>query len=151
MHLPEYLPLSKCLGNCSALKCPKADSLIAQVNLQDYWQYSEIIPLAELVKSKFSFVSNMLEKASSGPPDHWFLNFTSAVGDPVEKGEIAESHWIAVGAHSNMVGKFVPGMNPTVRKTFKWGVKTRYGVIAMDYPELPKDSDLISWLIGTNM
>lgn len=121
------------------------------MNLQDHWQYSEVIPLAELVKSKFSFVSNMLEKASSGPPDHWFLNFTSAVGDPVEKGEIAESHWIAVGAHSNMVGKFMPGMNPTVRKTFKWGVKTRYGVIAMDYPELPKDSDLISWLIGTNM
>jgi 1-phosphatidylinositol phosphodiesterase len=121
------------------------------VNLQDKWQYSEIIPLAELVKSKFGFVSNLLEKAATGPPDHWFINFTSAVGDPVEKGEIAESHWIAVGAHSNVIGKFVQGMNPTVRKEFKWGLKTRYGVIAMDYPELPKDSDLISWLIGTNM
>jgi hypothetical protein len=118
--------------------------------LQDKWQYSEIIPLAELVKSKFSFVSNLLEKAAAGPPDHWFLNFMSAVGDPVQKGEIAESHWIAVGAHSKIIGKFVQGMNPTVRKQFNWGVKTRYGVIAMDYPELPKDSDLISWLIQTN-
>jgi 1-phosphatidylinositol phosphodiesterase len=119
--------------------------------LQDKWQYSEIIPLAELVKSKFGFVSNMLQKASAGPPDHWFLNFSSAVGDPVQKGEIAESHWIAVGAHSDVVGKFVQGMNPTVRKKFEWGIKTRYGVIAMDYPELPKNSDLISWLISTNI
>jgi len=75
----------------------------------------------------------------------------SAVGDPAAKGEIAESHWIAVGAHSKFIGKFVQGMNPTIRKQFPWGVKTRYGVIAMDYPELPKDSDLISRLIGTNL
>jgi hypothetical protein len=120
-------------------------------NLQDHWQYSEIIPLEELVKSKFEFVSKLLEKAAAGPPEHWFINFMSAVGDPVEKGEIAESHWIAVGAHSKIIGKFVHGMNFTVRQTFKCGVKTRYGVIAMDYPELPKDSDLISWLIETNM
>lgn len=69
---------------------------------------------------------------------------------PTQKGEIAESHWIAVGAHSDVFGKFVPGMNVVLRKEFQWGIKQRYGVIAMDYPELPKDSDLISWLIGTN-
>ncbi|TAQ85186.1 hypothetical protein B7494_g6491 [Chlorociboria aeruginascens] len=120
------------------------------VNLQDKWQYSDIIPLASLIESKYEFVSNLLSRAESGPPDHWYLNFTSAVGDPVEKGEVAESHWIAVGAHSNIIGKFVPGMNPTV-KAFKFKIKTRYGVIPMDYPELPKDSDLVSRLIGTNM
>lgn len=100
------------------------------VTLQDKWQYSEIIPLAELVKSKFGFVSNLLEKAATAPPDEWFLNFMSAVGDPVQKGEIAESHWIAVGAHSDVVGKFVKGMNPTVRRGFQFD-KTRYGIIAM--------------------
>jgi 1-phosphatidylinositol phosphodiesterase len=121
------------------------------VTLQDKWQYSDIIPLAELIKSKFGFVSNMLEKSAASDAEHWFLNFMSAVGDPVQKGEIAESHWIAVGAHSDVVGKFVQGMNPTVRRMFSWDIKKRYGVIAMDYPELPKDSDLISWLIGTNM
>jgi 1-phosphatidylinositol phosphodiesterase len=93
----------------------------------------------------------MLEKSAASDAEHWFLNFMSAVGDPVQKGEIAESHWIAVGAHSDVVGKFVQGMNPTVRRMFSWDIKKRYGVIAMDYPELPKDSDLISWLIGTNM
>ena len=121
------------------------------ITLQDKWQYSDIIPLAELIKSKFGFVSNLLEKAAAAPAEHMFLNFMSAVGDPVQKGEIAESHWIAVGAHSDVVGKFVRGINPTVRRQFQFGIKTRYGVIAMDYPELPKDSDLISWLIGTNM
>lgn len=93
----------------------------------------------------------MLSKAAAGEPEEWFINFTSAVGDPVEKGEIAESHWIAVGAHSKFVGRFVKGMNASVRKDYKWGIKMRYGIIAMDYPELPKDSDLIAWLIGTNM
>jgi 1-phosphatidylinositol phosphodiesterase len=121
------------------------------VTLQDKWKYSEIIPLTDLIESKFSFVSNMLQKAAGGEPEHWFLNFTSAVGDPAEKGEIAESHWIAVGAHSKIIGKFVSGMNRTVRQRFEWGINSRYGVIAMDYPELPKDSDLIAWLIGTNM
>lgn len=121
------------------------------VNLQDKWQYSEIIPLIELIASKFAFVTNMLKKAEAAPAKHWFLNFTSAVGDPLAEGEIAESHWIAVGAHSYVVGKFVEGMNITTRRKFGWGIKTRYGVIAMDYPELPKDSDLIAWLIGTNM
>jgi 1-phosphatidylinositol phosphodiesterase len=120
------------------------------VTLQDKWQYSKIIPLATLIKSKFGFVSNMLMKAAAGPPDNWYLNFSSAVGDPMQKGEIAESHWIAVGAHSDIIGKFVQGMNPTTRN-FDWGIKTRYGVLAMDYPELPKDSDLIARLIGTNM
>ena len=153
----EALPPSRRMGiNLSGWLNNNPDFILetpdgVTVNLQDKWQYSEIIPLAELVKSKFGFVSNLLEKAAAGQPDHWFLNFMSAVGDPVEKGEIAESHWIAVGAHSNIIGKFVQGMNPTVRKEFKWGVKKRYGVVAMDYPELPKDSDLIPWLIGTNM
>jgi len=108
------------------------------VTLQDKWKYSDVIPLSELIESKFGFVSHMLQKAAAGYPEHWFLNFTSAVGDPVEKGEIAESHWIAVGAHSKIVGQFVPGMNPTLRRKFEWGIKTRYGVIPMDYPELPK-------------
>jgi len=108
------------------------------VTLQDKWKYSEVIPLLDLISSKFSFVSNMLQKAASGHPEHWFLNFMSAVGDPVEKGEIAESHWIAVGAHSKIIGDFVQGMNRTVRQKFKWDFNARYGVIAMDYPELPK-------------
>jgi len=143
------IDLSGWLNNNPDFTLQTPDGVV--VTLQDHWQYSEIIPLIDLIKSKFGFVSNLLEKAAASPPEHWFINFTSAVGDPVEHGEIAESHWIAVGAHSDVVGKFVPGMNTVVRRSFAWGIKTRYGVIAMDYPELPKDSDLISFLIGTNM
>jgi 1-phosphatidylinositol phosphodiesterase len=121
------------------------------VTLQDHWKYSEVIPLRALIDSKYIFVANMLQKAAASPPEHWFLNFMSAVGDPVDHGEIAESHWIAVGAHTKIVGEFVTGMNVSVRKRFGWDVKQKYGVIAIDYPELPKDSDLVSWLVGTNI
>jgi len=156
-HADPFLPSSEHIGiDLSGWLDNKADFSLktpsgVTIHLQDHWKYSEIQPLSELISSKLSYVSNMLSKAAAGAPEEWFLNFTSAVGDPVEKGEIAESHWIAVGAHSNFVGRFVKGMNVSVRKDFKWGIKTRYGVIAMDYPELPKDSDLIAWLIGTNL
>jgi len=156
-HADPFLPSSEHIGiDLSGWLDNKADFSLktpsgVTIHLQDHWKYSEIQPLSELISSKLSYVSNMLSKAAAGAPEEWFLNFTSAVGDPVEKGEIAESHWIAVGAHSNFVGRFVKGMNVSVRKDFNWGIKTRYGVIAMDYPELPKDSDLIAWLIGTNL
>jgi 1-phosphatidylinositol phosphodiesterase len=122
------IDLSGWLNNNPDFTLNTPDGLVA--TLQDKWQYSDIIPLAELVKSKFEFVSNMLEKAAASPKEHWFLNFMSAVGDPVQKGEIAESHWIAVGAHSDVVGKFVKGMNPTVRSSFPFD-KARYGIIAV--------------------
>lgn len=69
------------------------------ITLQDKWQYLDPLPLASLVQSKFNFISSMLEKAAAGRPDEWFINFCSAVGVPSMKGEVAESHWIAVGAH----------------------------------------------------
>lgn len=121
------------------------------ITLQDKWQYSDIIPLADLIESKAGFVGNMLSKAAKGSPEEWFINFSSAVGDPIEKGEVAESHWIAVGRHSYFIGKYVQGMNVTMRRKFEWGTKTRYGIVPMDYPELPKDNDIIACLIGTNL
>jgi 1-phosphatidylinositol phosphodiesterase len=156
-HADPFLPSAERIGiDLSGWLNNNADFTLTTfsgltVHLQDHWQYSEIQPLSDLISSKYSCVSNMLSKAAAGDPEVWFLNFMSAVGDPVEHGEIAESHWIAVGAHSKFVGRFVKGMNASVRRDFKWELKTRYGIIAMDYPELPKDSDLIAWLVGTNM
>jgi len=143
------IDLSGWINNNPDFTLRTPDGVVA--TLQDKWQYSDIIPLKALIESKFGFVSNLLTKAAQGPPEEWFLNFTSAVGDPAQKGEIAESRWIAVGAHSSIIGKFVPGMNPTTRGEYQWDMKKRYGIIAMDYPELPKDSDLISFLISTNL
>ncbi|RAL68140.1 hypothetical protein DID88_008852 [Monilinia fructigena] len=105
------------------------------VHLQDKWEYSDIIPLKGLVESKYEFVVHMLEKARDGAREEWFINFMSAVGDPVKKGgSCGESR-----------------MNPTVRSKFDWGIKKRYGIIPMDYPELPKDSDLVALMIGCNI
>ncbi|RFU34620.1 hypothetical protein B7463_g1707, partial [Scytalidium lignicola] len=121
------------------------------ITLQDKWQYSDVMPLADLIASKHGFVSTMQVKAIAGSPEEWFINFSSAVGDPVQKGEIAEAHWIAVGGHSHWVGKFIHGMNVTMRRKSEWGTKTRYGIVPMDYPELPKDNDIVACLIGTNL
>lgn len=94
----------------------------------------------------------------------WFLNFCSAVGDPVEHGEVAEAKWIAVGAHSDLhwFGSWVEGMNVRTRDYLRRlggsseeGSKRqrrryRLGVVNLDYPELPEDSDLVARLIETN-
>jgi 1-phosphatidylinositol phosphodiesterase len=120
------------------------------VTIQDKWHYTDFIPLADLVDDKFGHVSNLLSKAAVGPPTQWFFNFTSAVGDPAQNGEIAECRWVAVGARSNITGEFVPGVNVVTRRDYPWATRTRYGVVAMDFAELPKESDLIAWLVGTN-
>ena len=125
------------------------------VTIQDKWQYTEQIPLSALIDSKFSFVTAMLDIASSNKnPRHWYLNFSSAVGDPRQHGELAESRWIAVGARSGGVGgEYVKGVNVRLREGYE-GLGTagrkRFGIVAMDYPELPKESDLIARLVETN-
>lgn len=121
------------------------------LSLQDHWHYTEFLTLANLVESKFGYVSNMLEKAAAAPKEHWFINFMSAVGDPRQNGELAEALWIAAGTWS-VSGEFVDGVNAKVRGEFRWtaGKKVRYGVVVMDFPELPEESDLLSWLVSTN-
>jgi hypothetical protein len=122
-----------------------------QVHLQDKWKYADRIALKELVASKQGFVRAMMEMATRPSEDHWFLNFCSAVGDPVEHGEIAEAKWIAVGAHSDWIGKWVNGMNVLTREHLQQDTdKKRLGIVNLDYPELPEDNDLVARLIETN-
>jgi len=84
--------------------------------------------------------------------DDWFINFCSAVGDPVEHGELAEAKWIAVGAHSDFIGKWVTGMNRLTRDYLQASGtgRKRLGIVNLDYPELPEDNDLVARLIETN-
>ncbi|KAH8889818.1 phosphatidylinositol-specific phospholipase [Thozetella sp. PMI_491] len=128
-----------------------------EVHLQDKWKYAERIALDELVASKESYVRGMMEQATGAGlgearADHWYINFCSAVGDPVEHGEIAEAKWIAVGAHSDWVGKWVDGINVRTRRYLQSGEmgRKRLGIVNLDYPELPEDSDLVARLIETN-
>ncbi|EFX02585.1 phosphatidylinositol-specific phospholipase [Grosmannia clavigera kw1407] len=132
-----------------------------RVRLQDKWKYAERIALHDLVGSKASFVQQMMANAAGqleATPEEqhdWYVNFCSAVGDPVEHGEIAESKWIAVGAHSDFVGKWVPGMNVQtsahLQEKYGAGVRARLGIVNLDYPELPEDNDLVARLIETNL
>lgn len=69
------------------------------ITIQDKWQYIDPLPLHALVESKTAFVETIFRKARDGRPEDWYINFASAVGVPSMKGEVAESHWIAVGAH----------------------------------------------------
>lgn len=143
-----------------------------RVRLQDKWKYATRCQLDELVTSKQTFVQDMIMRAlgtlkdpdeeddsASEPEETWFINFCSAVGDPVEHGEVAEAKWIAVGAHSDMhfFGKWIEGMNVRIRDYLRKlddgagrGGTKRLGVVNLDYPELPEDSDLVARLIETN-
>ncbi|KAI3398797.1 hypothetical protein diail_8488 [Diaporthe ilicicola] len=148
-----------------------------RVRLQDKWRYSRRSGLEELVASKLGYVRAMMERAAGAvadPPNQagggsprteeepektWYINFCSAVGEPVEHGEVAEAKWIAVGGHSNLhfFGKWVEGMNVRTRDYLREldegagrGGTRRLGVINLDYPELPEDSDLVARLIETN-
>lgn len=135
-----------------------------RVRLQDKWKYADRCGLDDLVSSKQGFVRKMMEGAANVQPDSededgdpektWFINFCSAVGDPVEHGEVAEAKWIAVGAHSDLhfFGKWIEGMNVRTRDYLRnlGSGKTRMGVVNLDYPELPEDSDLVARLIETN-
>lgn len=136
-----------------------------KVHLQDKWKYAERCELKELVSSKQEYVREMMERAfglradadaeeDTEPEKTWYINFCSAVGDPVEHGEVAEAKWIAVGAHSDFhfFGHWVEGMNVRTRDYLR-GLgegKKRLGVVNLDYPELPEDSDLVARLIETN-
>lgn len=146
-----------------------------RVRLQDKWRYSRRSGLEELVASKMGHVRKMMEiaagtraddasdgsnrPASSDPDKTWFINFCSAVGQPVEHGEVAEAKWIAVGAHSNLhfFGRWIEGVNVRTRDYLRdldegagRGGTRRLGVVNLDYPELPEDSDLVARLIETN-
>lgn len=147
-----------------------------RVRLQDKWKYSKRSGLEELVTSKLGHVRRMMELAAGTraddagegggsvevPPEPektWYINFCSAVGEPVEHGEVAEAKWIAVGAHSNLhfFGRWIEGVNVRTRDFLREldegagrGGTRRLGVINLDYPELPEDSDLVARLIETN-
>lgn len=153
-----------------------------RVRLQDKWKYSKRSGLEELVASKLGHVRRMMELAAGtladdnagggggegggddevppGQPEKtWYINFCSAVGEPVEHGEVAEAKWIAVGAHSNLhfFGRWIEGVNVRTRDYLRGldegagrGGTRRLGVINLDYPELPEDSDLVARLIETN-
>lgn len=143
-----------------------------RVRLQDKWKYAKRCGLDELVSSKQDFVRKMMERAAGVRPDSdsdsdateeehhpvtdetWFVNFCSAVGDPVEHGEVAEAKWIAVGAHTDFhwFGGWIEGMNVRTRDYLRQlgPGRRRLGVVNLDYPELPEDSDLVARLIETN-
>lgn len=137
-----------------------------KVRLQDKWKYTERCELKELIASKQDYVQKMMQRAAgleldedanshdSDPAETWYINFCSAVGDPVEHGEVAQAKWIAVGAHSDyhFFGGWVEGMNVRTRDYLRGlgAGRKRLGVVNLDYPELPEDSDLVARLIETN-
>ncbi|KAK3352379.1 phosphatidylinositol-specific phospholipase [Lasiosphaeria hispida] len=140
-----------------------------RVHLQDKWRFSRRIALAELVASKSGFVEALMVRAAgegvAEADDDWYINFCSAVGDPSEHGEVAEAKWIAVGAHSDWIGKWVSGMNTWTRgflvekleglrgervQVQVQGPAVRLGIVNLDYPELPEDNDLVARLIEMN-
>ncbi|KAK0621576.1 PLC-like phosphodiesterase [Bombardia bombarda] len=158
-----------------------------RVHLQDKWKFAERISLQDLVATKSGFVTRLMADAArirpppppaAALPGHdrdkesidedWYINFCSAVGDPVEHGEIAEAKWIAVGAHSDWYRRnWVNGMNRLTGEFLQLlqqqlseegegeegrqpRRRCRLGIVNLDYPELPEDNDLVARLIEMN-
>lgn len=116
-----------------------------------------------------SSYSDKEDEVEEKPWWDWYINFCSAVGDPRGAGEVAEAKWIAVGARSDWVGKWVDGMNTVTKKFIEeqdqegWvctdvergekkvrGKGIRLGIVNLDYPELPVGNDLVPRLIEMN-
>ncbi|KAB5532622.1 phosphatidylinositol-specific phospholipase [Coniochaeta sp. 2T2.1] len=137
-----------------------------RIHLQDKWRYTERVSLEQLVISKSGHVQQLMDRAANGQPstpradheDDWFINFNSAVGDPVKHGEVAQAKWVAVGAHTGWWrGKWVDGMNVRTREFLELlenrdpgSCRRRLGIVNLDFPELPADNDIVSRLVEMN-
>ncbi|KAF2162226.1 hypothetical protein M409DRAFT_27231 [Zasmidium cellare ATCC 36951] len=118
-----------------------------QLTIQDHYSISDPKPLPDLIAIKGGDVSGLLDRASADTDTgHWYLNFTSAY----------EFNWyyqlppreVAVGGYFGF--KWEDGMNPRLRTFLQVREnKQRFGIVAMDFPDLGAD-DLIISLIMSN-
>ncbi|KAF4554862.1 Hypothetical protein D9617_3g019310 [Elsinoe fawcettii] len=116
--------------------------------VQDHYNPSEPQALPDFVERKAADVMGMLDLAA-GDKDlgRWYINFVS--GYEFNLYYQASPHDVAVGGW--WYYRFVEGMN---RRLGEWlrekkGRKSRYGIVAMDYPQKP-ETELVGALVATN-
>lgn len=120
-----------------------------QITIQDHYSFPDAEPLPSLITKKGGDVAELLNRADADEDleKHWYINFTSAYEFnfyyQLTPREVAVGSWWGF--------RWEEGMNVRLRTYLreKKGAKRRFGIVAMDFPELGPD-DLVSALIRTN-
>ncbi|GAB7365748.1 hypothetical protein MBLNU230_g7083t1 [Neophaeotheca triangularis] len=118
-----------------------------QVTIQDHYTCPSAESLPSMILKKGGDVAGLLKMASTDVlPAHWYINFTSAyeinIWHQLTPREIAVGDWWGF--------KWEEGINVRLRNSLqRQPGRRRYGIIAMDYPELGSD-DLVTTVIKAN-
>lgn len=128
----------------------------ATLTIQDHYSFPSPLPLPSLITQKGLLVSRTLALAASpaAPPEHWFVNFTSAfefnLYYQIPPREIAAgAYWgfrWEEGVNARL-GAWLDGRREELEGGA--GVRGRLGVVVMDFPE-KGDGGLVGKVLGAN-
>ena len=119
-----------------------------QITIQDHYTFLNPESLPSLIAKKGADISELLQRAAADlNPCHWYLNFTSAYELNIYYQLPPRA--IAVGGWWGF--RWEEGINVRLRGYLRehGGSQMRYGIVAMDFPEIGTDG-LIDTLIQTN-
>lgn len=124
-----------------------------RLTIQDHYSVSSPVSLPNMVLQKGGDVARTLSLAIQDPdPEHWYINFTSAF--EINVYYQLNPRQIALGGY--YLFRWVDGINVRLFGTLKGirddcrkGVRARYGIIVMDFPELP-EQDLLQSVVDSN-
>ncbi|KAF2721979.1 PLC-like phosphodiesterase [Polychaeton citri CBS 116435] len=118
-----------------------------QVTIQDHYKLADPAPLPALIASKGRDVSGLLNAAANDLSQwHWYINFTSSF--EINLWYQITPKTVATGGY--FAFRWIEGINLHLRNSLKLlPGKRRYGIVAMDFPELATD-DLIETIIASN-
>ncbi|KAJ4473621.1 PLC-like phosphodiesterase [Lentinula aciculospora] len=123
----------------------KDKNLVIQDRFEDYSGLPK-----EIVPEKFSFVTELLDEASAdGSYSNLYINYTSmTAARPFRTGPVAP--WQLGVGYWDARDEYTPGINVYLRRKLVNGpTQAHYGVIVIDFPELPQ-GDLINYIISSN-
>lgn len=118
-----------------------------RITIQDHYSFPDPEPLPDLITKKGGDVRELLNRAATDiDTAHWYINFSSSfefnIYYQVPPREVAAGGWWAF--------RWVEGINIRLRGFLRdHKGKKRYGVIAMDFPEVSVD-DLVAAIVKTN-
>lgn len=116
--------------------------------IQDHYNFSNPEPLPSAITKKGEDVGSLLSRAvADHDPFRWYINFTSAFEFNVYYQ--LNPRQIALGGY--WVFRWVEGINLRLYATLKTTPKgkRRYGIVVMDFPELPA-LDLVKCIVESN-
>ncbi|GAW08138.1 PLC-like phosphodiesterase [Lentinula edodes] len=102
-----------------------------------------------IIPQKFGVVATLMDQASADESHlNLYINYTSMTSTfPFRRGPVAP--WQLAIGYEDIWCEFTPGVNRHLRQKLVVGGSAHYGVVVMDFPELPQ-YDMIDYLITSN-